>query len=261
MNVTKETITPKKAMEWLKRNVHNRPLRETHANRIAGAMSRGEWKLNGETIKFNGNGDLIDGQHRLSACIASGKAFDSYVVRGLAHEAFDTIDGCKPRGASDVFARMGEKYYRHLSTAIRWASFLPNGCIPSGGNETLTNAQHVAYLEKNSGIRDSVERASQSGIQTLMSIGQAAALHFLMSQKDAQLAELFWHQVSSGESIRKGMPAYELRKKLIDHRSGKSRRGRSELVALAIKAWNAARKNLDCKALKWADNEAFPVIE
>lgn len=92
VNITKESITPKKAAEWLKRNVANRPLSQRTVTNYATAMADRAWKLNGDSIRFNGSGDLIDGQHRLTGCVKAGVPFDSYVIRGLDHDAFDTID-------------------------------------------------------------------------------------------------------------------------------------------------------------------------
>lgn len=59
----KETITPKKAMEWLQRNVANRPMSHKRVLGYAQAILAGAWKVNGDCIRFNGNGDLIDGGH------------------------------------------------------------------------------------------------------------------------------------------------------------------------------------------------------
>jgi hypothetical protein len=82
VNISKETVTPKKAMEWLKRNIANRPLSPVTVNNYARAMSDRAWKLNGDCVRFNGNGDLVDGQHRLTACVKSGQSFETYIVRG-----------------------------------------------------------------------------------------------------------------------------------------------------------------------------------
>src|SRR4051812_39659069 len=91
-------IAPKLASEWLRTMVANRPLSQIKAVEYGLAMERGDWVLNGETIKFNDKGNLIDGQHRLQACVLAGKPFQTYVVRGIADDrAFATIDTGKLR--------------------------------------------------------------------------------------------------------------------------------------------------------------------
>jgi hypothetical protein len=262
LNITKETITPKKAMEWLKRNVNNRPLREKHCNRLSEAMKAKEWQLNGETIKFNGNGDLIDGQHRLKAIVIAGTPIESYIVRKLPHEAFDTIDTGAPRAVGDTFARMGEKYYSHLATAIRNAYHFSEQRSTWGGSAPMPrNSEAVAYLAKNPGIRLSVEFVAQAGAGALMSVGMAAALHYLMGCKNRKKADEFWTGVLGGEGLRKGMPAYELRRRLISHRTTSVKLTRAEVPALSIKAWNAFIDGTEVKALRMTDGEDFPAIK
>lgn len=75
-NIIMETevmyITPDVAKKFLTNNPNNRKLREPKVAAIVNDMKNGMWKLNGESIVFKANGELADGQHRLSAIIASG---------------------------------------------------------------------------------------------------------------------------------------------------------------------------------------------
>jgi hypothetical protein len=68
-----ETITPKQAQVILAHNDRNRSLASSRVTVYSGAMLAGEWRMNGETIKFNGDGTLLDGQHRLAAVVRSGQ--------------------------------------------------------------------------------------------------------------------------------------------------------------------------------------------
>ena len=68
-------VTPHLASKWLQKNSCNRPLSQNTVYRYADAILSGEWKLNGDTIRFDSNGTLIDGQHRLHACVKAGKSF------------------------------------------------------------------------------------------------------------------------------------------------------------------------------------------
>lgn len=258
MKVSKEIVTPKKAMEWLKRNVHNRPLGQSHVNRLAGAMKAGTWKVNGETIKFNGNGDLIDGQHRLNACVTSGVQFESYVVTGLEHEAFDTIDQGKSRTASDVLARRGEKAYCTLSAAVRIVHQLKTtGTMDRVG---VRADEIVSTLEANPGLRESCEYilAMQSRI---VQGSIAVALHFLFREKDAARADLFWTRVLAGEGLTNGMPEYRLRERLISNKASSAKLGAADIIGLAIKAWNFSKTGKSIKSLQYSEREEFPVIQ
>lgn len=84
MNITQEIITPEMAREYLKFNTENyRSLSKDRVISYAGDMKNGEWQMNGEAIKFDETGKLIDGQHRLHAIIRAGVPVEMLVVRGV----------------------------------------------------------------------------------------------------------------------------------------------------------------------------------
>jgi hypothetical protein len=64
-----QTVTPKKAAEYLARNTANRPLAKRTVREFAQAMRRGEWLVTHQGIAFDTTGALVDGQHRLAAII------------------------------------------------------------------------------------------------------------------------------------------------------------------------------------------------
>jgi hypothetical protein len=264
VNVSKETITPKKAMEWLKRNVQNRPLSQSLVNHYGKAMAVGEWKLNGDTIRFNGNGDLIDGQHRLTACVHSGKSFESYVIRGLAHDAFDTIDQGRKRTIGDVFARQGYKHYITLASAVRWLWVYENiqAGKPNVFRETIRADQANDVLEKHPALHAAVEKARRfgGGKQKLIHHGALAFLIYYTGQKDEARADEFWSAVVESAGLKRESPAYLLNKRLIANLGSVAKLNGETITALAIKAWNAFRTNKPCGTLKWSDGEEFPKI-
>lgn len=260
MNVTKESITPKKAIEWLKRNIHNRPLSDAHVNRLASAMQSGVWRMNGDTIRFNGNGDLIDGQHRLRACVQSNCTFESYVVRGLDHAAFDTIDQGKRRSTGDVLARRGEKHYNCLAAAVRIVHVIhTRGAVDK--KTSIRADEIVECLDRNPGVRECCDIVNQGSRSPIIPHSSSAALLFLFRQKDGTLADTFWQRVLGGEGLTSGMPEYRLRERLIDNKTSAAKLQPICILALAIKAWNAARNGKSLKCLKWDEREDFPVIQ
>ena len=79
-----ETITPAKAVEYLKHNTNNyRKLSRAKYKQYAEDMRNGKWQPNGEPIIFGEDGILKDGQHRLAAIIDSKKTVQIAVVRGV----------------------------------------------------------------------------------------------------------------------------------------------------------------------------------
>lgn len=78
-----EKITPQRAAEYLKCNKVNRLISHETINKYADDMKNGAFQCNGEAIKFNKSGDLVDGQHRLRAIIKSGVTVEILVIRGV----------------------------------------------------------------------------------------------------------------------------------------------------------------------------------
>lgn len=82
-----ETITPEIAKEYLAHNTDNfRKLSRRTVRKYANDILHGKWELNGETIVFDENGVLKNGQHRLAAILMAKKPMQVIVVRGIKSE-------------------------------------------------------------------------------------------------------------------------------------------------------------------------------
>src|SRR6266850_4515569 len=128
MTTKLETITPVMAKKWLEMIATNRPLSDSKCLEYAIEMEEGKWIINGETIKFNGDGTLFDGQHRLQACILSEKPFKSFVIRGIEDKmAFATVDVGKIRSGGDIFFIAGYKDQNSAAACAMWIYLYKNG--------------------------------------------------------------------------------------------------------------------------------------
>jgi hypothetical protein len=116
---SEEVITPAIARRYLDANRSNRPMSRHVVAEYVSAMNGGEWLFNGEAIKFDRDGQLVDGQHRLEAVVKSGKSIAFLVIRGLDPEVFKTIDTGKKRSAGDVLAIKGVKNPNAVGGALR----------------------------------------------------------------------------------------------------------------------------------------------
>lgn len=96
-----ETITPDMAKEYLETNKGNRTLQRERVFAYAEDMARGAWRLNGESIKFDTAGRLLDGQHRLAAVVKANVPVEIAVTRNV--DANDAVfDIGKPRSQLDI---------------------------------------------------------------------------------------------------------------------------------------------------------------
>lgn len=94
-------VTPEMAKRWLDGNKNNRNIRKHKIAKFRSDLRNGEFKLTHQGIAFNCNGDLKDGQHRLTAIAQEGIGAWLQVSTGLQTEAVMYIDRGSPRSIHD----------------------------------------------------------------------------------------------------------------------------------------------------------------
>lgn len=137
-------VTPEIASAWLEKNTINRPLRRTVVDTLRQAYERGEHRLTHQGIAFASTGELLDGQHRLTAIAQMPKGFSvqMMVTVGLPPVAFESIDQGLKRSHSDVLridmghaavARLLAVIYNTARTGITSQYLIPfvEGCRPA----------------------------------------------------------------------------------------------------------------------------------
>lgn len=245
------SIGPDLAASWLASNLMNRPLSESTVNRYANAMRRGEWKLNGETIVFADNGLLLNGQHRLHACIKAGREFDCFVVRGVPPSTFDTQDGGKPRSPSDALSIAGKKNYVKLSAGAR--SFMKLHLSGRAQNE-ITNAMVVDCVNKEPLVTHWTEKyvsTKNSRLFPASIIGVLAATHKYHGES---IAETFYQKAVLGIGLVDGDAEGLLRDRFIDTKRGVVLTTDLQL-SLMVKAANFRILGKPVRVLKLMPNE------
>lgn len=115
-------ISPEFAQRLLSEsNGEQRNLNQVTVNMYKDLMNRGLWQFNGESIKQDKSGNIIDGQHRLAAIASSKNTIITILIKGLSTESIKSIDTGKPRTATDVLKinRPNIKYANNCSTVAR----------------------------------------------------------------------------------------------------------------------------------------------
>lgn len=253
------TITPDLAAKWLQNAAPNRSIKRLHVERFKAIMRSGNWSLNGETIKFNLHGQLIDGQHRLLAAVEAHAAFASYVLFGLPVDAQQTVDIGMKRSAGDMLHFLGEVNTNNLAATLRWVwrydahKMTPYSSLDAPPIEAL-----YELLQNHPSIRHAL--AYGPLIQRLVTRSLGSAFFHLMSRLDEATAASFFEVLASGENLSKHMPLYLLRTRLIANSQNKARLSNIQVAALIIKAWNATREGKSLRFLRWQDGqgEEFP---
>ena len=77
------TITVADAEAWLEvnKNSYKHP-HKRQVERLAAEIRAGRWRVSDDLIVIAKNGDVINGRHRLQACIDADTPIEAVVVRG-----------------------------------------------------------------------------------------------------------------------------------------------------------------------------------
>jgi hypothetical protein len=259
-----EVITPQDAAQLLERNQHNRELRPRRVDDLEREVVEGRFLPNGESIVVADNGDLLNGQHRLSAVVRAEKPIICVVVRGVPADTFKTFDQVIPRTGGDVFQISGEASPRTLARAV---SHLWRHVTGRGHRSTVhpSAGEREELLADYPDLRESVKFIDETPAFAGLSLGLRAFLHCLFSRVagNGDEADRFFVALSSGADLTPDSPILQLREILLANRHASRKRSREETIALTIKAWNLVRRGETVKMLMWrgrgAKPEPFPV--
>ena len=101
MHTLIETITPEYAKHLLASSAGNRNISQAHVNWLKNLMLSGQFKLTHQGIAIDKNNALVDGHHRLTACIQSGVPIQLSVTYGV-DDIYHYLDQGKNRNLSDL---------------------------------------------------------------------------------------------------------------------------------------------------------------
>jgi hypothetical protein len=272
MKVEVTTITPEMAKAMLRNNDRNRHLRYRLVDRYARDMAAGSWFLNGSAIVMNGR-TLIDGQHRLEACVKAGVPFQTILATGAKQEAMNTIDSGAKRTMSDVLNLQGYAQPSMVAAVARQSLRWDTGRISRREFAMESNTEILAWVEKNPEVAAGVEVASITRHVPLRApttaVGSAAAKATKHGMGD-EFSE-FTDQLVTGEGLTREDAAFHLRSWLINQAASahRGRRPNADVVlAYIVKAWNAyivgePLLGLSYKTARRRDSgrrESFPVM-
>jgi len=97
-------VTPQLAAEWLAKNTENRPIKRFLVDDLCSAILNGRFLLTHQPIAFAPDGRLLDGQHRLTAVVESGKTVPMLVAYNADPSTFYVIDAGTKRSIADGLA-------------------------------------------------------------------------------------------------------------------------------------------------------------
>ena len=200
----------------------------------AADMIADNWKLTGESIKFNTNGKMFDGQNRLLAVIEADKirpgiAIEFTVVRGVEPSAMFVIDSGGMRRPADALKIAGVSKYETQKAALAKRILIFEGgsksvLKPAGKSafdpgQTVTKTRIVEYVIR---FESHLEQCSALGIsfydtslvKKLMTPTDWAFCYWLFEKTDPDGAKYFLGRLATLEDVPNPSPIRQLFNKL-----------------------------------------------
>lgn len=248
----KALVTPELAKKYLETSKGNRNLRAGNINKLVSAMASGKFIYDGSPIRFNESGDLIDGHHRLTACVKSGVPFQTDIAI-VPNAAAMVIDTGAIRSTSDalVFAAGVDKASSaNISTAIRIMimhdkTLFSDYGISMGGatySSLLNNDVVIDYYNAN---KDEIHKSHCAVMSALKASGRnptpvSAAQYIAMRAvacrfHDECVVDEFIQKVLSGIGIEQSTPEDHCRRFMLAVKSKQTRSTRSEVFLTFVK--------------------------
>jgi len=254
-----EYLDKQKAAQILASMNGNRPISENWVKQLAGAMKRGEWKLNGEPIIISASGRGLDGQHRCAAVVRSDSTVPMLVVRGVDESTFVTMGQGKRRSFADVLGIEGFKNCAVLAAIARGIMEVEQWQAGGGGRGVYTNNQLNECLGKHPLAVKWAAKLANKSVKTFTPSVVGSVLT-LAEELHGPIADSFFDKYETGSMLERQSPILALREKLMSRGRGVNIKSQAA-ATYAVKCWNAYLLGKKIGALKWSDGEQFPIIK
>lgn len=254
-NAYRVRITPENAKEWLAtRNKVNRAISNELVQRLTRSMKTDRWIDNGQPIILNSEGELIDGQHRLTAIVRSNQAAECLVINDVSDpRAFQTIDDGKKRGLECAVSAMGYANATAVASIgklfykIHHASDLEAFLISTHTEQNVVIAEFIDGVPQ---IVEAAVMARKTKLLCKTRIMGAALTMFLVMNPDK--AREFHDLFVRAEYPYENHPVKQLRERFIRDKISSCKMTDLERLAIIFKAWNCWHKEKPIKSLNWS---------
>ncbi|TSE11255.1 hypothetical protein [Aquimarina algiphila] len=267
-------VTPEMAKKFLKRNRVNRSLSKQNIQKAVLAMKTGEWDENtGDVIKFNINGDLIDGQHRLHAVIELGIAVPMTFMFNCSKDALFKIDTGKKRSISDILSMNNIKYYTEIPAiilfeqVIRFTKGSSKGAQSYRSPDPRLSRSNVHVLEETLKRKEWYYLLMVKGNRYREAMRDCLPKSFLAKfynifvQIDKDHADRFFDALCYQKNVYGGHPCLTLRELYIEnYKSTFKKLATREKEACMILAWNAFINGEDIWNFDKLNLDKFPTV-
>lgn len=245
-------LTPEAARKELAdSNQMNRRLDEYEVRSIADIILSDRWAPNGETIGYDSDGQITNGQHRLAGIVLADQPVWAWVVAGLHPAVRPTIDDHKRRTFRDDLTMNGIPGGTLIESTQRKIMYweLNGGMSRRGPDSKRSRLMRVNlaewYRDRGSEVTGALD-AIRDYPRVPMSQAMKAFTWWLLTQYSPErTVERFFRIMSIGSQLPEDNVVVLLRDMLVQARTkvigdhNAARRQTPEITWLVIRAWNA----------------------
>ena len=240
MNLTTEivNITPEWAAVALNKNVNFRQMTPLRYEKYRDEILNERFKLNGETIKFDDRGNLIDGQNRLKAVLEAGLPIQSVVVYGVSQDAVATIDVGQQRSLPQLLKSLNYEHPSILAGASGYVHRYEKTKFFKTG-DIISRKESIDFLRDHPTLVDAVRFTNRTWRLFNRWALHAAVYYTLAAKAGNSLADEFYLMLIEGLNMNSmENPVYILREKLAYEKSIERKTPENVYAGLIIKTWN-----------------------
>jgi hypothetical protein len=243
------------AEKLLQESAPNRPFRRGRASGYATDMKHGRWLQTGEAIMIDKNGQLVNGQHRLTAIIWAETTVRLFIIEGVEPDVMGVLDTGMPRTFGDQLSMRQMPNGKTLAAITRRMLLWDKGIYvatsksfrdESGTARAPTHQELSEYLAAHQELTEVASLADGWNIPQVQHslAGICAALFFRLNR---EMAVEFMDSWADGANLEPTNPIHVLRERIVREGpltvSSLGRNYSSELkIAYACIAWNAFRE-------------------
>jgi len=248
-NLTAELVlvTPEIAKNWLRFNTGNRKLDQKNLAKLSNQIKSNLFLENGESIVFDRNQELKNGQHRLKAISINNKSFWLVVVRGVEPTAMSTFDTGKNRTAADVLKLNGFNQSGAIASLIQSINKHSFKRIRSSNSfksdyTNMTNFEVLEYAKDNyDWLIDIVNNTHTIMAKTPIKVITKSYLSFIIymigGETPSKECYQFAKHLVGAVKTESSAPLY-LYNKLYNSKINKEPLNNYYVLGIAIKSWN-----------------------
>jgi hypothetical protein len=247
------TMTPERASGLLDRR---RPGARRHAGAVRAygqAMRESRWILNGIPIVMSRQGVLLDGLQRLSACVETSVAFETFLSEYVDDDACHTIDQQRRRSFANVLEARGVPHAHALQAALLKLMRYDSRTISEHDPTMPSWATMDRVLRANPWLEPAVT-ASLGLPSCPLRESVRSPLICMGYQVDREQTDRLLDALMRPERYASTEPGVLLWHEILREQEGPPQAGSTtRLLALAIKALDATVNRTTLRRLSWID--------